>query len=519
MFKYNNNHIFTGYLKQFLSTFNLPTCKIYTTEYAKYVAEHGHGQEDPRVLTSFNTLGEDTKYVHINYLKNNSLYSYFINTPSIDNARAVWRQIPGIHYDSTKTIRGFTKTLNSPGISYDTKTHEYLGDYLRFLRDYNGVNLMSLYNCYNDKVCNNLYFPFTVNNKSVLFNSQDANYRIYAIPVKLFAEYTIAIDSNQGIELFCGLYNTKLDVTDQAINFAKKTYTKINKTLFNQPELFSKLSLDNWMPETDFIQSGNKTEIRSDIFTRWELLSREHDLKLFIKVPASCRSTITILEGDYRAFNSCLYDTTEAGELTYKRNHTILNFNTAKKDAKVRGDEIDLNNYKFKPISKLQLLAINTGESYPFADRLVEYLSGSVITPVDEIHDNIMRVQRVMRNNKHYSKIEGLWENKIQNILYDYTMCSGPMDLVTICDNKNCEFYLKEVSKDHICKTKQVLKDRRQGYHHRLGHNSKSTQFDILGYADKDVEKIYASWKKANDNVQVGSSLQSIDIYDGLYDI
>ena len=91
------------------------------------------------------------------------------------------------------------------------------------------------------------------------------------------------------------------------------------------------------------------------------------------------------------------------------------------------GDGIDLNDYTFKPISRLQLLAINTGESHPFADRLIEYLGGSAITSIDEIPDNIKRIQRVMKENKNYFKIEGLWEDKMQNILYDYMVCSGPI--------------------------------------------------------------------------------------------
>jgi hypothetical protein len=432
--------------------------------------------------------------------------------------KASWQKSADIYYDSDKNIPGLTRHLNSPGINYDTKTHEYLGDYLRFIRDYYDINLMSLYNCFTDKIYNNVYFNFVLNPKAtknkqvkILFNAQEPEYRLYALPVKLFAEYTIAIDCDQGIEMFCGLYNTNLDMSEKAEDLAARTYQRVHKTLYNQPFLYTKLNSQYWSDQTDL--DATKKTIRSGVATRWDLANREQDLKLFIKVPVSCRSSITILEGDYRHFNDKQY-TPVNGTWKYRNNRTILNFN--------KNNVVDLNDSNFKPISQLQLLAFNTGESYPFADRLIEYLSGSAITPNETIPDNIKRVQWVVKQSGQYFKIEGLWENKMQKILYDYVMNTGPVKVITICTD--ADHYGKELGREvdaeqYTGPTAQVLRDYREGYHKRLGHSSKSTLFDILGYVDKDVEKWYATWVKDDNKAVVGNSLQNVDIYDGLYDI
>lgn len=41
MFKFNNNHLITGYIKQLLHDFNLPLYRIYTEENQRYFDEHG----------------------------------------------------------------------------------------------------------------------------------------------------------------------------------------------------------------------------------------------------------------------------------------------------------------------------------------------------------------------------------------------------------------------------------------------------------------------------------------------
>lgn len=522
MFKFNNTHIFTGYLKQLLSSFNLPTCKIYTKEFAEYLDKYG--TEDPRIVESFDnieyfytagvSLSKERMATRVNYLKNNEVYNYFWtydqHKPKLGKSNSSWKRVSNVFYSGAVGINGLTKNLNSPGSLYDTTTHEYLGDYLRFMRDYHNINLMSLYNCFNNKICNNIYYKHKLKvvnpdfNKykeadntnpaykdvERIFDAQDPEYRIYALPVKLFSNYTIALDCSQGVEMFCGFYRTALDMTNKSKDLISKTYQKINKTFFKQPFLYDKLNVEHWSFEHDIaVQKDAPIPplVNNDRITRWDIINRENDLKLFIKVPASCKSSITILEGDYRGFNDIKYTPAGNDKWEFRQNHATINFESLP----VNDEGI------FTPVGKLQLLALNTGESYPFADRLIEYLCGSAITPIDEITDNVKRAQKVMSQNQHYFKIDGLWENKIQKIIYDYMINSGPIDV------KNGKLINKHSG----------INPHNYGYHHVLGHTAKSTLYDVLGYVDKDAEKWYASWTIENGKARVKDSIQNVDIY------
>lgn len=737
MLRFDNSHIFTGYLKQKLSSINIPICKIYTREHENYFINHG--VEDPRIVESTDTLvytnTDKQLATRINYLRGNEVFNYYNeNSCKLNgNTKTGWTRANLLFYDSSKNTPGLTKTLNSPGTRYDRITHEYLGDYLRFMRDYHGINLMSMYNCFNNTLCNNVHVKFTHNNKEVEFSSYDSKYKIYAFPVKLFSKYTIAIDSHHGIEIFCGLYNSRLYSPDANNKLLKNdvpknkqlgsmTYLKTGKLSFKEPIIFDKLCVDNWLYNREVTDVSEKERIlNTKTITRWDILNREQDLKMFIKVPVSCRSSIVVLEGDYRSYNNARYvlnpetnidmtgcslnnffnldvpedtaatvkgykisawqfdcrnttadykvgdekfgliipslnrtDMPEGAEIwdgssctkpeysadlgcciiktgadlafvianngkvqvtvdginktinyfklvndIYLNNPTKIDWQTGNildpnytanqwfystekdrlavdapsfsgtidgdghiifglyiknnDDSITHGGLVPLidgdgkttlknlglgcayircthslgfignttsstsihNTWKyeqnhsvinmdhrvqddiagFKPISKLQLLEFNTGESFPFADRLLEYLCESAITPLDEIPDNIKRAQHVMEHNGYNFKIKGLWENKMQKILYDYTMSSGPLEIV---NNKKV--------------------DRRLGYHPSLGHRSKSTLYDVLGYIDKDAEKWYAGTTEKN-KVIVRETIQHADIYNGLYDL
>lgn len=540
MLNFDNSHIFTGYLKQFLSSFNMPTCRVYTSENQRYFEVTG--KEAAAVIESA-SLQNSTKRVNISvpYLKDGNLYIYQLKNPNNSTTKEAeleysWRPCRNFNFRENVFIPGLTKTLDDPGSLYTTTTHEYLGDFLRFYRDSTNINLMPLYNCFNKKLCNNINIYLSSEDKDkqnenqneneIVFRASDSQYKIYMLPVKLFESYTIAIDCAQGIEMFCGLYGNDLDVSDKGKDLIKRTYQNFNQTFFNQPFLYEKLSAKFWGRKDDITEEQKTIEafLKDKVITRWDIINRERDLKLFIKIPASNKSSITILEGNYLNFNDCKYEISESKlELdndaiekvyawAYSQNTFVSNF---EKTSRLTSDYLPvLSERPFKPIGKLQLLAMNTGTSYPFSNRLVEYLSNSVITPEDTISDNIRRVQKVMENNGYLFNIPGIWEPSMQKIIYDYLKNDGPYTVVN--KNKN---YKDLPQKDQI-------KNRHQGLHTTIGHNNRDSYYDVLGFVDKDAEKFYASWKVAtekteNDGLKITSitptTVQNVDIYNNLY--
>lgn len=537
MLQFNNNHVFTGYLKQFLSSFNLPTCRIYTAEFEKYYAEHG--VEHPKVIESNLPvkISSMTTYVRaatgVSYLKDGSIQQYFWETKDWSpESKAIkyWKNNQTLHYNGNKVL-GLTKTLKNPTTLYNYQTHEYLGDYLRFLRDYENINLMSMYNCFSNRLCNNAKATVSWKDsqdqitRSVSINSYDANYKIYMFPARLFEKYTIAIDCYQGVEIFCGLYDKKLITSDKAKDLIKRTYVRVPKALFNQPFIYDKLDVQhwNWQMETELTATGASIWRDTSKFVRSELAMHENNLKIFIKVPASNVSSITVLAGDYRNYNDSLYtlkQTTENGANVtwqYYKNTAVTNFETQKT---YRYSTLpDINSREFKPISRLQLLALNTGISYPFADRLVEYLVMNVILPNDPTPDNIKRLQKIMGDCGYNFQIDGIWEPKMQMILYDYLMNNGKF-AVEYKKNESGEFVRDEAG--NKIATGRV-KNTREGNLRQRGQGLQADFYDILGYGDKDAEKLYASWVvKANEKtkkkqVVAKNTLENVDIYGKLY--
>lgn len=303
MIRFNSNHILAGYIKQLLQSVNLPT-------------ENRNGW-----------TGTD-----------NPAYAYNIKMQNC--------------------MRNFRET----SVAYDSYTHECLGDFLRFYRDFTKIDLMPLYNCFSDRVCDNIKIDH--------FDSKDANYKIYMIPVKLGQQYTVAIDEATSIEMCC-ILSDRFNIES---SLAQVTYQKVSGAKFLQPFVFDKL-LDK--------------ETLADL-----VAGHEAAIKLLLKIPTRNKSSITILEGDFTAYNQQLFGKFgDDNKYTYLANHSVINF-----------EYIDSGYDEFKLITSLQLLRANNGISYPFADRLVEYLTDNAITSEETIKDNILRVQEVLGHERINNK-------------------------------------------------------------------------------------------------------------------
>ena len=520
MFKFNSDHILTGHIKQVLSSFNLPSYRIYTTAHHKYFVDNG--VESPELADGL-------------YIKQGSIREY---------KDGKWGKDLD-HYGYNIKHLNHTKNFIIQNNIYDSDTHEYLGDFLRFQRDYLGIDLMPLYNCFSNRVCNNLELSIDTKQTKLhkvnvdpdtkklipeyieetkklqrVFWSDDKNYIIYMIPIKFFKQYTIAIDSEVGAEICCGFYSDYFDtiknqrsdlvlspvpMADASQFIANKTYKKYTDLRFNNPILWSGISAEDVMDlakecADSQVSMGSYEKAREYHIYKQRLLDREGCLKLFLKVPITVDSSIVILEGDYRDYNNMTYapryikkyrsgitteenvngsDYVEKPEeeeyYTYgiwekKQNRTITNYETELlgerfiENPSTRAVDVvlfttelpEVEDRPFNPISPLQLLKLNTKTSYPFSDRLIEYLTGNVVTEWDENIDNIRRTQKVMELNSNTFALNGAWEGKMRNIIYDYMMGGKPSG----------ELFSSDIN------------------------------HEIFGYVDKDVEKYYTAWGK-----------------------
>ena len=258
MYLFDNNNLFTGYIKQLLHEFNLPKARLLRRGYKVF---------------------KDTYYFDNQFLYRAISTGVYDGSSKDGLLRVVTQYVFGDKY------RNITKNLELNSTTYDSYTHKYLGEYLRFQRDFCGLDVMSMYNCFSNQVGKNINiqkdtYPFK-------FISEDDSHVIYMVPVVYGQEYTIGVDCSTEVEIMACLYDgIKVCLKDDCDELYSKTYFKIAGTKFNKPFKYSKL---NHLFEDNALDKEEK------------LYHQEPNLYLMIKLPFSSKSSVVVLEGDYVA--------------------------------------------------------------------------------------------------------------------------------------------------------------------------------------------------------------------------
>lgn len=431
MIKFNDDNIAVGQIKQLLHSFNLPQCRVYN-------------EKDNYELGDHYIKGHNIYVVRRKRDDNGNLIK--------ENGKYVLEEVPTQLYNFGDKVSNLTYTLDLRNNIYDSYTHKFLGDYLRFLRDYTGLDLMSMYNCcgweaplnldveitreiayskssitddtivldsysaINEPIINLSNYANITNGAIELidpddpeslkveikreFKTKDNSYTLLMIPVHFGKVYTIALELPSTVEMFCGFYSDTGYLTSPLYKegeLENETYFMHNSNRFSTPFIFDKLE-----------------NLKSD-------LQQEENLKLFIKVPVTFNSSLVVLEGNYLD-NAKVRLPSEIGKPM-----TVSTVRVAK-EALRDDSSIPYN-------TKLQLLKIDTKERVMLADRLLEYLTEQVVTPIDDISTNIKKLQLGLNNYitgyedadktkpiygyRGLYKYYGIWDDNMRKALYD----------------------------------------------------------------------------------------------------
>lgn len=291
----------------------------------------------------------------------------------------------------------YTYTYNSNSLAYDSDTHKYLGDYLRFYRDIFKIDLMPFYNCFNGVYTSKFYID-TKNNVikqnfydsysqgSEEFNDKYYNkdiYKIALVPIKFNKKYTIALDCDSLVSIAPCFINKgqllKINYGSAKIDFTyeyNKLYNSITNFInlkFHSPESIIIENNLQTLVNTQFRDDGMALTGDSATLTLEQLFQRyEQYLYLMIQLPIDNISSIVVLEGDYAD----------------RRGKQIFNIEYI--------DYIDDDTLNDLCLSDLSLLNFNDNTRYPFADRLIEYLLWNTIDNNDDISENTVRIQNLI---------------------------------------------------------------------------------------------------------------------------
>ena len=347
MLEFNSRNIISGYIKQLLSSIYLPSCKLFNSE--KELKEYiTSPTQTTSILPSYN---EDLVVIIRNYKPNED---WFVKV------KQDLSTTPFMRYRYNHFYLNLSKEIKVDNDLYDSYTHRYLGEYLRFIRDYFDLNLMSMYNCFDN----------TIEIKD--------NKKYFIIPIKYGKEYS--------------LFSSKNAIT----YYIDTNYSEGNLKLDN-PQNKSKntsaacIYFEDIHPEPVKIEDTGKP-LQENKFTN---VFRENNLRLIIETDITDDFPIVVLEGNYSNYKSYFSNV----QFNYEKDDTTGKYLYENDWIDKSGEshcgystifKANINDSNFQLINQLKL----STDNYPISDRLIEYLFGNVITHLDPISKNIVDAKK-----------------------------------------------------------------------------------------------------------------------------
>lgn len=357
----------------------------------------------------------DNDNVSRQYLSGNTFYVIAEGNTISDRTtweyRLVYNEYPGYLNDEVASYhtlssyipeqyyRLYTQRYLSAYDYYDSETHKELSRLLRFYRSAYQLNLLPFYNCWDGSYLDG----FIITNEE-LKESATTSGKLIKVPIQFNKKYTIALDCNSEVKIIPALIklNDKLTVKlgiGNDIDLCEVVRNKCAGVLrYNQLSFINPITVEIPNKSSDLLSTIEGSVSNSDVTVSQFLQRYENDLYLIIQIPSSNDSSIVVLEGDYTSTK-----TTNIFNMSYMK---CLSFD-------------QFNNYL---LSDLSLLMLNDKISYPFADRLVEYLLDNVITNRDEIGDDILRVREKLSGNIIYDGYSVAWDDFLRKTIYDLYM-------------------------------------------------------------------------------------------------
>ena len=334
-------------------------------------------------------------------------------------------------YVENKFYPGTTATFQSNSNLYDSDTHYYLGQYLRFIRDIKGINLLPYYNCFSGVSSDKLRL-FSNNTLGLITdNNVKDDYITYLVNIDFNQEYTIYYNSNTPIYILPVYYD---GITCYPLkNPSNIDYDPIVITncSFNQPYLYGGI---------DYKGKDVKYDINIKLINKYT--------KLLIQVPLN-NSSLVVLEGNYLT-----------KKLNLNKSINDSNFNINKVASQYVGniDDDTLDIDSLLNISYPSLIRNVSSVNYAFSDRLLEYLLYAPIIKNDKIPNNIKRIQDAISSNKAEAVFgskyvtpyrNDIWDNKLRVAIYNNVTQNSKVTLFEDINgfvDKDSEFLIEKAS-------------------------------------------------------------------------